>query len=137
MTASYSICEPGLALVLNYALQLTQDPALDGRLNEAVALMIRPGAMIYDASGELGDEKIMEVVLTRTQLRGILNDADHLWLDDCAACGWHPRSGKPLAKFSPWRAWAAVRAFSWSKRAPAWAKRLQDRLNHWTWRIAR
>lgn len=134
---TYSIEEKGLAVVLNYALQLWRDPALEGRLNEAVALMIRPGSMAYDASGELGDEKVMEVMFTRTQLREILDTADQMWLDDCAACRWHPRSGKPLAKLSPWRLWAAARAFSWSKKLPVWAKELQDRLNHWTWVVAR
>ncbi len=133
----YSIEEPGLALVLNYALQLMQDPALHGRLNEAVALMIRPGSMSFDASGELGDEKVMEVMLTRTQLREILDSADEMWFDDCAACGWNPRTGEPLNRLSPWRVWAYGRRLTWSNSAPVWTARLQASLDRLTTRLGR
>ncbi len=130
----YSVNEPGLALVLNYALQLQRDPALDGRWNEAVALMIRPGAMVYDASGELGDEKITQVIMTRTQLLAMLTTADSMWFDDCAVCRWHPSTGKPLSKFNPWRMWCGARRASFNKAAPKWAQRAADYL---TWRVAR
>lgn len=137
MSGPYSVVAPGLGVVLNIGLQLETDPAMDGRLNEAAALMIRPGAMVYDDSGVLGDEQVMEVLLTRTQLRAILDVADQLWLDDCAACSWNPRTGKPLRRFSPWRAWASARKISWSKAFPSWAKPAQNALDRWTWRLAR
>lgn len=109
----FSVDRPHLAIVKNYGYQLEADPALGGRFNEAVFLMIRPGTPHHDESGESGSELFHEVVLTRTQMRSMLDGADQLWLDTCAAGLLHPRTGKSLRRFSAWRVWAAIRRLRW------------------------